>query len=92
MSVFMQYSVTPPDAERFVAAVQAFRDRTVALGARSQRLYRLESDPSRFSLLEEYESHDAAHRASDELGAAFNRDAGTEGAEWDTQVWAPVEL
>lgn len=92
MTVFVQYSVTPPDPERFVAAVKSFRDRTVALGARSQRLYRMESEPSRFSLLEEYESHDAAHRAGDEVGAEFNHEAGTEGAAWDTQVWTPVEV
>lgn len=92
MSVFMQYSVTVPDPERFVSAVKAFSDRTRGAGARSQRVFRLESDPVRFCLLEEYASHQAAHEASERLGAEFNREAGTEGAEWDTQVWEPVQI
>lgn len=92
MSVLMQYSVAAPEPEQFIAAVKAFKSLTLGAGARSQRLYRNESDPSRFCLLEEYASHDAAHKASDELGADFNRKAGTEGAEWETEVWTPVDV
>ena len=37
--------------------------------------------------LSEWESHDAMMAATDRFGDDFNRDAGTEGLEWETRIW-----
>lgn len=91
MSVIVHYEVSPPDAERFLTALKKFRPATEAAGGRIIATGRLEADPSRFVVLEEWDSHDTMHRASDELGDEFNREAGTEGLEWITKVWTKVD-
>jgi hypothetical protein len=39
-------------------------------------------------VLQEWDSHDAFHESSEEVGDEFNRRAGTEGLEWETHIWA----
>lgn len=92
MAVVVQFSVTPADPERLIDAFKRFAEATAGAGVRHRRIYRLGSDPSRFCTLEEYDSPEHAHRVSDELGAEFNREAGTESAEWEAKVWIPLEL
>jgi hypothetical protein len=46
-----------------------------------------ESDPSEVTTLSEWDSHDAMMAATDRFGDDFNRDAGTEGLEWETRIW-----
>jgi hypothetical protein len=45
-----------------------------------------ESDASEWRL-SEWESHDAMMAGTDRFGDDFNRDAGTEGLEWETRIW-----
>lgn len=90
MSVLVQYEVSPPDPERFIAAGKKFIPLIEAEGGKVVGAYRLENDPSKFTWLEEWESHDVMHKASDKHGEDFNREAGTEGIEWTTKVWTPA--
>lgn len=92
MAVIVQYEVTPPDAERFLATVKRFKSITESGGGEPIAVCRLESDPSRFTILERWPSHDAMHAASEEHGDEFNREAGTEGLEWVTKVWTVSEV
>lgn len=87
MSVLVQYEVTPPDADRFLKTAKKFQPIVQQEGGKPIGIYRLESGPSRFLVLEEWESHDAMHIVSDKYGDEFNRDAGTEGVEWVTKIW-----
>ena len=91
MTVLVHYEVTPPDSERFLRTAKKYAPLTEQEGGRVIGLYRLESDPSRFLLLEEWASHQAMHIVSEKYGDDFNREAGTEGVEWETKVWTPVE-
>ena len=50
-------------------------------------VYQAESDPNEVTLLEEWESHDQMHEASEKYGDQFNATAGTEGLEWETRIW-----
>ena len=58
-------------------------------GARcvNNRAYVAESDPSEVCTMSEWDSHDAMMAATDRFGDDFNRDAGTEGLEWETRIW-----
>ena len=54
---------------------------------KDRRLFRSESDPNEITMLAEWDSHDAMMASSDERGAAFQADAGTEDLEWETRIW-----
>lgn len=92
MSIVVWCEVTPPDPERLITAAKKFSGAFVQEGRRHQRVCRLESDPSRFCFLEEWASREAMENATDKLGPAFDRESGTEDAQWQTSVWTQVEL
>ena len=86
MSVLITMQVGPVDWEKFRSAVQ-WADGKRAPGYISRKVYRAEDDPARVLLIEEWESHEAFHKSSDEMGDEFNRRAGTEGLEWVDHSW-----
>jgi quinol monooxygenase YgiN len=87
MSVLVQMRVRAPDVERFRKAYAEWEPRLGDLGGKSVGVYQAESDPNEVTLLEEWESHDHMHEASEKYGDQFNATAGTEGLEWETRIW-----
>jgi hypothetical protein len=85
--VLVQFRVQVKDVERFKAAATKFAPVIEELGGRHHRAYVAESDPSEVCTLSEWESHDAMMAATDRFGDDFNREAGTEGLEWETRIW-----
>ncbi len=87
MSVLVQMRVRVDDVERFKAAYQQWLPRIGEYGARSVGLYSAENDPNEVTLLEEWQSHDHMHEASEKHGDEFNEAAGTVGKDWETRIW-----
>lgn len=87
MSVLVQMRVRVPDVERFKKAYAEWEPRLGDFGGKSVGVYRDESDTNEVTLLEEWESHDQMHEASEKYGDQFNATAGTEGLEWETRIW-----
>jgi quinol monooxygenase YgiN len=85
--VLVQFRVHVKDVERFKKAAAAFAPVIEELGGRNHRAYVAESDPSEVCTLSEWESHDAMMAATDRFGDDFNREAGTEGLDWETRIW-----
>jgi hypothetical protein len=85
--VLVQFRVHAPDVEKFKAAAVKFAPVMEELGGRNHRAYVSESDPNEVTTLSEWESHDAMMAATDRFGDDFNREAGTEGLEWETRIW-----
>jgi quinol monooxygenase YgiN len=85
--VLVQFRVHAPDVERFAAAAVKFAPIMEELGGHNHRAYVSESDPNEVTTLSEWESHDAMMAATDRFGDDFNREAGTEGLEWETRIW-----
>ena len=85
--VLVQFRVHVSDVERFKATAEKYTPTMIELGARNHRAYVSESDPSEVTTFAEWESHDAMMAATDKFGDDFNRDAGTEGLEWETRIW-----
>jgi hypothetical protein len=85
--VLVEFRVRVPDVARFKAAADKFAPIIEELGGRNHRAYVSESDPSEVATFSEWESHDAMMAATDRFGDDFNRDAGTEGLEWETRIW-----
>ena len=88
MSVLITMQVGPVDWAKFRAAID-WADSKHVPGHISTQVYRAENDPATVLVLEEWESHEAFHKAADELGEEFNRRAGTEGLEWEDRSWLP---
>jgi quinol monooxygenase YgiN len=86
MSVLVTMRVGPVDAARFDAATAELGSRSYP-GFHNRRVVHSEGDPSTVLVLEEWDSHDAFHRATDEVGDEFNAKAGTEGLDWVTEIW-----
>jgi quinol monooxygenase YgiN len=91
MSVLVQMRVTAPDVDQFVAAHKKFSPLFAEMGAKDRRLFRSESDPNEVTLMADWESHDAMHAASEKYGDDFNKEAGTEGLEWETRIWHQLD-
>ena len=85
--VLVQFRVKVTDVGRFKAAMAKYRPVMEELGGRNNRAYFAESDPNEVCTMSEWESHDAMMAATDRFGDEFNRDAGTEGLEWETRIW-----
>jgi hypothetical protein len=85
--VLVQFRVRVPHVERFKATQEKYLSRMQELGARNPRAYFAESDPQEVTTFSEWDSHDAMMAATDQFGEDFNRDAGTEGLEWETRIW-----
>ncbi len=85
--VLVQFRVRPPDVDRFRAASEKYAPTIERLGGRNHHAYVAESDPGEVCTLSEWDSHDAMMAATDQFGDDFNRDAGTEGIEWETRIW-----
>jgi hypothetical protein len=92
MAIQSQCEITPPDPERFVAAVRKYRPLLLASGATDDRLYRSTSEPERFVWVEDWDSQDAMEAATDRFGPRFDEEAGVEGVEWRTTILSPVEV
>ncbi|HET7320448.1 MAG TPA: hypothetical protein VFI84_02580 [Candidatus Saccharimonadales bacterium] len=90
MAVLVQMSVSVEDPDRFMAAVEKNRAMMEAGGAKMLLACRSESDPNRMMMSAVWDSHDQMHESSEKGGDMFNADAGTEGLEWETQVWEIV--
>jgi len=86
MAVLVTMQVGPVDPARFAAAIKEFDSRTYP-GFRSRKVYTAEGDPKTVLLLEEWDSHDAFHKATEGEGDEFNAKAGTEGLDWITGIW-----
>ena len=69
MSVLVQMRVTPPDVEKFKAAYAAWGPRIADFGGRSLGVYQAEGS-GEVTLLEEWESHDSMHEASEKTGTS----------------------
>ena len=87
MSVIVQFKVRVPDVERFQAAIEKWRPRFEADGARNPQLYISEADPSEIGWFAEWDSHDQMMESSEQHGEAFQADAGTDGLDWETRIW-----
>ena len=85
--VLVQFRVRVPDVERFKATAEKYTPIFEGLGGRNHRAYVSEADPQEVTTFSEWESHDAMMAATDRFGDDFNRDAGTEGLEWETRIW-----
>jgi hypothetical protein len=85
--VLVQFRVQVLDVERFKKAATKFAPVIEGLGGRNHRAYVAESDPSEVCTFSEWQSHDAMMAATDTFGDDFNREAGTEGLEWETRIW-----
>jgi quinol monooxygenase YgiN len=90
MPVLVQMSVSVEDADRFMAAVEKNRPMMEAGGAKYLMVCRSERDPNLMMMSAVWDSHDQMHESSEKGGDMFNADAGTEGAEWGTEVWDVV--
>ncbi len=86
MSVLVQMRVKAPDVDRFVATHNKFDLLFAEMGAKN-RAYRSESDPNEVTVMSEWASHDEMHAATEKYGPDFNKEAGTEGLEWETWIW-----
>jgi len=87
MSVLVQFRVRVTDVDRFRATSEKYAALIEELGGRNHRAYVSESDPNEVCTMAEWDSHDAMMAATDRFGDDFNRDAGTEGLEWETRIW-----
>ena len=87
MTVLVQFRVRVPDLDRFRETQERYRPVMEGLGGRAISAYVAESDPSEVTTFSEWDSHDAMMAATDRFGDDFNRDAGTEGLEWETRIW-----
>lgn len=87
MSVFVTMSVRPPDGAKFEVATKEHLARPRAKGLEMQFFGKKEDDPGTYILGGVWDSHESMHRYSDEVGEDFNARAGTEGVEWETQVY-----
>jgi quinol monooxygenase YgiN len=91
MSVLVQMRVRVDDVDRFKAAYQEWLPMIGDHGGKSVGLYFAENDPNEVSLLEEWESHDEMHAASEKYGDRFNETAGTVGKDWETRIWHKLD-
>jgi heme-degrading monooxygenase HmoA len=79
--------VGPVDWTKFQSALEWMNSQP-APGLRSNKVYRMEGDPSKLLMVQEWDSHDAFHASSEKVGDEFNQRAGTEGLDWRTGVWS----
>ncbi len=86
MSVLITMQVGPVDWEKFEQAT-AWVNGQPAPGMVSRKVYRAEDNPNMVLVIEEWDSHDAFHKATDLYGDEFNRRAGTAGNSWQDRVW-----
>jgi hypothetical protein len=78
--------VGPVDWTKFKSALDWAK--TLPSPGRSySRVYRMEQDPNQVLVIEEWDSHEAFHKVTDQVGDEFNRRAGTEGMHWETGTW-----
>ena len=85
MSVIVTMEVEPIDWAKFQAALRWLEGQP-AEGLRSSKGCHGESLPRRGIIIQEWDSHDAFHAASERNGDAFNQMAGTKGLDWRTNA------
>jgi heme-degrading monooxygenase HmoA len=87
MAVVVTMEVGPVDWTKFQSATEWMNSQPTP-GLRSNKVYRSEANSNIVLIMQEWDSHEAFHAASDKVGDEFNRRAGTEGLDWRTGVWA----
>jgi hypothetical protein len=85
MPVLVQFVAKVPDVDRVVAAAKKFEADNVRLGARNPQVFEDENEPGTVAMMSEWDSHDVAHAAMEELGPGFTEAAGDH--EWVTHMW-----
>jgi quinol monooxygenase YgiN len=86
MSVFVTMRVKVPDYKAFRDASNELNARGLFPGQHSAKVYRSEADPNDLLVVQEWDSHDDFHKASEEVGEEFQAKAKTEGLDWVTFV------
>ena len=86
MAILVTMQVGPVDWDKFKSAAEWGRGFPAPERA-SSKVYRSQSDPKQVLVVEEWASHDAMHKYQDQLGDEFNSRAGTEGLDWQTNIW-----
>jgi quinol monooxygenase YgiN len=89
MAVLVQFSVSPPDVEKFKKAGEKLAPLNEKEPGfiRYVGAYKAEDPAGEVTWLEVWESHDHMHEASEKYGDQFNDEAGTEGLDWETRIW-----
>jgi heme-degrading monooxygenase HmoA len=87
MAITVTMQVGPVDREKFLAATKWADSKGPFAGFRARKVLFGEHDPKTALVVEEWDSHDSFHAASDAVGDEFNKRAGTEGLDWITGVW-----
>jgi hypothetical protein len=90
MAILLTMQVGPVDWAKFKGALDWGRS-LAAPGRKFSHVYRAQGDGSRVMIVEEWDSHDSMHRYQEQGGEEFNRRAGTDGMEWQDQVWELAE-
>ena len=90
MAILLTMQVGPVDWNKFKAALDWARS-IPAPGRKFSHVYRQQGDGSRVLFVEEWDSHDSMHKYQDQGGEEFNKRAGTDGMEWQDQVWELAE-
>ena len=85
MAILVTMQVGPVDWSKFEAAMQGAQDKP--RGRHSARVFRSQSDPRQVLIVEEWDSHDDMHAYQEQAGDDFNRRAGTEGMDWQVNLW-----
>lgn len=87
MGILVTMQVGPVDRDKFLAAEKWAESLGPFKGRKSHRVLFGENDPKTALYLEEWDSHDSFHAATEGVGDEFNKRAGTEGLDWTTNVW-----
>ncbi len=87
MTVLVQMHVKAPDPARFIATAEKYAPQMAELGAANGGVFEDENEPGLMTVIAEWASHDAMMAATDQVGEAFNAEAGTEGLDWVTHIW-----
>jgi heme-degrading monooxygenase HmoA len=90
MAILVTMQVGPVDWNKFKSAIDWGKG-VPAAGRKFSHVYRAQNDGSKVLIVEEWDSHDSMHKYQDQAGEEFNRRAGTEGMEWQDQVWELAE-
>lgn len=88
MAILVTMQVGPVDRDKFLAADKWSESKGPFKGMLSHKVYFGEGDPKTALIVDEWESHDHFHAATEDLGDEYNKRAGTEGLDWTTGVWA----
>jgi quinol monooxygenase YgiN len=87
MTVLVTMHGPVSDWDSFKGALDWYAGEDRAAGLHWSRSYRQEGDQNHVLLVEEWDDHDAYHKASDEIGEEFGTRAKADFSGWTTDVW-----